>query len=201
LNFSFVTGWNLSGNGGGQSIDVGSVLGDPNKVDSVWTWVAEKARWAFYAPTLQGTPLDSFLAENGYDNLTTINAGTGFWLKAKQAFKASLPGGATVPAAVVAGTLAPGWNLISFGEATSANQFANTLSQPNLPIGNVSRQLSTLWSWDSAKSKWYFYSPTLDAQSGTALQDFNETVGYLDFTALGKSLTPTAGFWVSFPKP
>ena len=200
-SFEFAVGWNLAGNGGGSPIDVSRVFGDSNNVDSVWTWAAAKSRWSFFAPTLQNQPLADFLAESGFDNLTTIAAGSGFWLKAKQAFQASLPGGASVPASVVTGSVNPGWNLLSFGEATSASQFAATLGQSPNSAGNVPKRLATLWSWDSAKSKWYFYSPTLDAQGGTALQDFNRTMGYLDFNVMGKSLIPTAGFWANISAP
>jgi len=32
--------------------------------------------------------------------------------------------------------------------------------------------LVTLWAWDNPLSRWYFYSPSLDGQGGTALLDY-----------------------------
>jgi hypothetical protein len=158
-------------------------------------------RWAFYSPSLQGLALSDFLSSNGYDSLTTIGAGSGFWVKAKQGFAASWPTVAAVPASVVVSSLRVGWNLVAFGEATSASQF-NAMLGPAFAAtggttGSATKTPVSVWAWDSAKTQWYFYSGALDAQVGTALQDFSESAGYLDFNATGKSLTPATGFWVN----
>lgn len=198
--FSFGAGWNLSGNSGTNAINVASVFGNASNVESVWSWDASSTRWAIYAPSLQGSQLSDFLIEKGYDNLTTIDAGRGFWLKARQAFVASLPNAGSVPASTVVSLLEPGWNLVSFGEAISASQFSSQLSQASTTAGSVTKTPAALWAWDSEKSKWYFYAAALDAQGGTALQDFSESAGYMDFAASGKSLTPSTGFWVNIPR-
>jgi serine protease len=198
LRFSFDAGWNLSGNASASPVPVASVFADTSQVDSVWSWDAGKTRWSFYSPSLLGQALSDFLVENHYDRLTAIDAGSGFWLKAKQAFVATVPNTAAAPSSVLR-SLRPGWNLLAIGAATSANQLSTTLGQAATAAGTAARQPASLWTWNSIKSRWYFYSAALDSQGGTALQDFSESEGYLDFFAWGKSLTPMTGFWVNVP--
>jgi hypothetical protein len=79
--------------------------------------------------------------------------------------------------------LKSGWNLVSVGETKNASDFAAT----------------TLWAWDNAQSKWYFYAPSLDAQGGTSLTDYIDSNGYLNYTPAGKTLGPGVGFWINKP--
>jgi len=78
------TGWNLLGNGVNDGpINVSAPFGDPSKVISVWKWIAASTKWAFYTPLMNTTDLGVYAAGKGYDVLSTINAGEGFWVNAK----------------------------------------------------------------------------------------------------------------------
>ena len=52
---------------------------------------------------------------------------------------------------------------------------------------------------DNPQTKWYFYSPQLDAKGGTVLTDYIVSKGYLDFTATHQLLNAGTGFWVNKP--
>lgn len=199
LTLSFASGWNMVGNGSASPLTVASFFADTAKVESVWSWNAAAGRWAFYTPALQGQALTDYLASRGYDRLTTIEVGSGFWVKAKQSFQTNVVHGRAVAASVVTGALRRGWNLVSSPQATDAMLFNASLSTAPAPAGTVADNYTSLWAWDTAKSQWYFYSPSLDRQGGTALKDFIDSHGYLDFTTYGKSLTPVQGFWVNKP--
>ncbi len=88
---SFTSGWNLAGNGIGTTTNVIATFGDAAKVVSVWTWVASSAKWAFYAPSLAGQALTDYATGHGYNVLSTINGGEGFWVNAKQPFSVTVP--------------------------------------------------------------------------------------------------------------
>ena len=87
----------------------------------------------------------------------------------------------------LAPTLRQGWNLVSIGEAMTPKQFCDAQG------GAV----TSVWAWDNAQGKWYFYAPSLDASGG--LSAYIASMGYLDFTANGKTLGSGVGFWVNKP--
>lgn len=196
---SMTSGWNLVGNGTQTVIDVASSFGDAANVASVWKWVAPSSRWAFYSPALQGQALTDYAAGKGYDVLTLILDGEGFWVNARQAISLPIPTGQAVTGADFATTLQPGWNLIATGQTLTPRQFNDSLSITPPAQGSLVSNVITLWTWDSARSGWYFYAPSLEAQGGTALTDYINSKGYLDFTSNNKALAPGAGFWVNKP--
>ena len=51
---TLTTGWNLIGNGNGASLDVAAVFGNTANVATVWKWLANSGKWAFFAPSLIG---------------------------------------------------------------------------------------------------------------------------------------------------
>lgn len=61
--------------------------------------------------------------------------------------------------------------------------------------------IKTLWVWNHDTSKWYFYSPALEAQGGlgqdSPLVEYISRLGYLDFTQDHKTLGNGIGFWVN----
>ena len=183
---SVSTGWNLLGNSTVTSFSVAANLGDATKVNSVWKWLASSAKWAFYAPSLTGQELTEYVVGHGYETLTQVNAGEGFWIDAKVPFTGSLPLGATVTDASFQG-LPPGWHLLSTGDTKTPGAF-NT----NVPV-------TSLWAWDNGLSRWYFYAPALQAQGGSALSDYLTANGYLDFASANKALGAGVGFWVKRP--
>ena len=188
-------GWNLLGNSSSGALNVASALGDGSKITTVWKWIARAAKWAFYAPSLAGQALTDYVTGKGYDVLTTINTGEGFWVNAKTAFTAPLPTGTPISSATFQG-MASGWNLISIGDNKTPRAFNNALNATPPAAGDIPINISTLWAWDVLQSNWYFYAPSLDKSGG--LTNYIGSKGYLDFGAT-KTLDPTTGFWVNKP--
>lgn len=180
---NLLAGWNLLGNGASGTLDVAAAFGDPAGVVTVWKWNAANARWAFYAPSLSGQDLADYASSKGYDVLTAIDGGDGFWVNAKNAYAAQLPAGPAITSTAYQGQLATGWNLIAVGDNKTPREFSNAIS------------LSSLWAWDATNANWYFFAPILDAD-GT-LSNYIADKGYLDFGT--KVLNPVTGFWVNLP--
>ena len=185
-------GWNLVGNSVSSPMTVAASFGDANKVSSVWKWVASGTtvginypNWAFYSPS-QSDGGQAYANSKGYDFLSTINAGEGFWINARTSFNIALP---TVSAVATTAfqNISSGWHLISTGDSKTPAAL------------NTDVATTTLWAWDSAQSKWYFYAPSLQAQGGTVLSDYIKTNGYLDFASASKTLGPGTGFWIYKP--
>ena len=179
-------GWSLIGNATDALLNVATVFGDTSKITSVWSWNGGASRWAFYSPSLTGTALRDYATSRGYDVLTTIGAGEGFWVDAKTAFIAQLPAGAAVASSSFQ-NMSSGWHLIAIGDTTTPAAFNTTVPA------------TTLWAWDNSQSKWYFYAPSLASQGGTVLSDYINANGYLDFASASKTLGPGVGFWVNVP--
>jgi alpha-tubulin suppressor-like RCC1 family protein len=209
-------GWNLAGNGSTAPLDVAATLGDPAKVVSVWKWIPTLKKWAFYTPVLAGQPLADYAASKGYEVLTAIEGGEGFWVNAKAAITVSLPAGNLtqssdfMPAVADPATpggpraLSHGWSLIATGDKPTPAQFdsaiATVYSTPPT-VGQVYVNLTTLWAWDATRARWYFWAPALVNDGG--LTSYIGNKGYLDFATLPGTptgtLSPTTGFWVNMP--
>jgi hypothetical protein len=198
--------WNLLGNSIYATLDVAATFGDTNKVSSVWKWSPTTGKWAFYTPSLAADTLASYAASKGYDVLSTIDAGEGFWVNATTAFTATLPTGASVDAISLQNQPDPaqdkllkGWSLVAMGDNVTPSAFNMGLSATQPEQGVIPLNVTSLWSWDSALSNWYFYAPSLETQGGTALVDYITGKGYLDFTSSSKTLGQGVGFWVNKP--
>lgn len=89
------SGWNLVGNSVNAPLDVAATLGDATKVTTVWKWIPATSKWAFYTPALADGGA-AYAAAKGYDFLTAINGGEGFWVNARTSFTAQLPAGTSV---------------------------------------------------------------------------------------------------------
>ncbi|TSA19228.1 MAG: hypothetical protein D4R74_00005, partial [Betaproteobacteria bacterium] len=148
-SMSFVSGWNLMGNSSSGAIDVAAVFGDKTKVTTVWKWVSSTSQWAFYAPSLADGGA-AYAAGKGYDFLTSISGGEGFWVNAAAAFTAPLPAGAAVSSASFQ-LMASGWNLIAIGDGKTPSQFNSALSITPPSPGVTPVNLTTLWSWDATQ--------------------------------------------------
>ncbi len=194
---TLVVGWNLIGNGTNVPLDVAATLGDASKVTTVWKWMPTGSKWAFYTPSLVGQALTDYAATKGYEVLTSINGGEGFWVNAKQAFTVTPPSGNALPAASFQTTLTPGWNLIAIGEVMTPSQFNLALSLTPPSPGAIPLNLTTLWAWEASQSAWYFYAPSLEANGG--LTNYITSKNYRDFTANSKTLGQGVGFWVNRP--
>jgi hypothetical protein len=221
-NITLVKGWNLVGNSVESPITVAASFGDANQAITLWKWVTSGSTagisypaWAFYTPA-QADGGKAYAATKGYDFLTTINAGEGFWVNAKVDFTTPMPSGAAVQASsfmpaittpvTPGGThaLARGWNLIAMGGNPTPSQLDAALatSASTLPAsGQVYTNLTTLWAWDAAQTQWYFWAPNLVNNAGLAA--YLTSKGYLDFgtrpgTPTG-TLSPTTGVWANLP--
>ena len=187
-NVTVSTGWNLLGHGSTAALAFSDVnlFGDTAKVASVWKWRNSSGKWAFYSPSLTTQELSDYATSKGYEVLTSIAGGEGFWVNAKASYTVPLPVGTAVTEASFQG-LSSGWHLISTGDNKTPAAFGTGVAT------------TTLWAWDNAQSKWYFYAPSLEAQGGTALSDSITAHGYLDFRSANKTLGSGVGFWVNKP--
>jgi hypothetical protein len=174
-------GWNLLGNTVNSPITVSSTFGDAAKVSSVWKWLPASGKWAFYSPSLTNQALADYAKAQGYEVLSSISAGEGFWINATASTTATLPNATSVTASTVQSALGTGWNLVGTGEPKPPTDFES----------------ESLWAWDANLLKWYFYSPSL--QSSGQLATTIQSMGYTDFTAAGKKLMQGVGFWVNKP--
>jgi hypothetical protein len=86
--------WNLLGYSEGLSITVADTFGNSSNVITVWKWNSSTAKWAFFSPALSDGG-NAYASSKGYDFLTSINSGEGFWVNAKISFSAT-----TLPPAV-----------------------------------------------------------------------------------------------------
>ena len=186
-------GWNLVGNSTTVALDVASRLGNALNVNTVWKWLPVKANWAFYTPSLADGGA-AYAAGKGYDFLTTIAPGDGFWVNAKAAFNAPLPAGAAIFSTSLRLALGSGWSLVAIGDARTPRGFNNAVGAAAAP-GDIPVNVTTLWAWDGVQSNWYFYAPVLDKSSG--LTGYIQQKSYLDFGT--KTLDPITGFWVNKP--
>jgi hypothetical protein len=209
ITANIVSGWNLLGNSVNASLTVAATFGNSTNVSTVWKWEPNGTNlsisypaWAFYSPILSDGGA-SYAATKGYDFLTTINGGEGFWVNAKTTFTASLPSGVAILSSAFSdqtngkNNLPTGWSLIATGDNPSPKVFVNTIALYP-PVGSAAAtSLTTLWAWDSGSSNWYFYAPNLD--NGSTLSSYITGKNYEDFTAKGKSLDSTTGFWANHP--
>ena len=188
-----VKGWNLLGNSSSAAINVASVFGDPANVTTVWKWNALTRKWAFYTPT-QVDGGAAYAASKGYDLMTSVAGGEGFWVNATTSFTASVPSGTPIDSASFK-NLVPGWNLIATGDNNTPSAFNNALSATIPVVGEVPTNFISLWAWDTALAKWYFYAPSLEQTGGLA--GYIQKNGYLDFSTANKKLDPGVGFWIN----
>ena len=172
-------GWNLLGNGSTAALTYAdaNLLGDPAKVTSVWKWRNLSGKWAFYSPSMTAQELSTYATSQGYEVLTSIDGGDGFWVNAKTAFTVLLPNTPAVSLATVQAGLKAGWNLVALGETKNASDLT----------------AASVWAWDNARSAWYFYAASLNTSG--ELANYLNSNGYLSFTTNSKNLGIGTGFW------
>jgi len=159
----------------------------------VWQWQASKMKWAFYSPSF-GDGGASYALGKGYDLLTLIGAGDGFWVNAKSTFSMQLPSGAMITSASFQ-NMPSGWNLVAVGDSPTPSWFNTALSVTPPSAGDTPIDLITLWAWDYLQGNWYFYAPNLE-KNGT-LSSFIQSNNYLEFGT--NKHVPVMGFWVNRP--
>ena len=211
IQTTLAEGWNLLGNSVNAPLVVSTAFVNASNVSTVWKWEPtgnalgiSYPAWAFYTPALADGGA-AYATSKGYDFLTTINGGEGFWVNAKVAFTALLPSGTAILSSAFqdgsatgeTNPLPSGWSLIATGDNPTPKLFANSIAATAPTPGTAAASLSTLWAWDSASMSWYFYAPILD-NTGT-LASYIIGKSYEDFTAKSKTLDTTTGFWVNHP--
>jgi hypothetical protein len=202
------TGFNLTGNAFNAPLDVAVLFGNQDslvpgvseKIDAVWAWNAATHKWKFYSPQLTLAGIAQYSAANGYEVLATVPAGEGYWANAYQAFNLPEQSGAAINFNSTTFAARPlAWNLLAIGSA------GMTPPQFNAAVGASPQNFETLWTWDAALSKWYFYSPQLE-QPGAPFTNLQYCTAndLLDFgggtpPAPARTLGLGAGFWVYRP--
>ncbi len=201
-DITLLKGWNLVGNGQTGDITVASALNDVSKVTTVWKWNSATSRWAFYTP-MQTDGGAAYALSKGYDTLTVIQPGEGFWVNAATASTVAVSGVSPFAASNFAkggsNSLQTGWNLIAMGDTMTAEQFNASIAPATSSTQTIPINVTTLWAWDAQKSSWYFYAPNLQALGGNSLSSYITNKGYLDFTTNNKMLGDAVGFWVNVP--
>ncbi len=189
-------GWNLQGNPLDQSLQVAALYGDAAFVLSVWKWDAAAGTWQYYTPTMTAVDLAAYATSKGYGVLSEIKGGEGYWVNMQKTL--ALPTQTGTPFSLTADDLIVGWNLVTTADDISPADLNLKLSTtpPGLDTG-IPNNFTTLWTWDNTTSKWYFYSPSLDAQGGTVMSDYITSKGFLDFAQNNKTLGKGIGFWVN----
>ena len=199
VTVSLLQGWNLIGNGYEVPIEVANTLSDPTKVVTVWKWAATQTKWAFYTPSLTSQGLSTYVSNKGYDLLSEISPGEGFWVNAKTAFDLNLPTGTPTNSydfqSEASKALTKGWSLIAIGDKKTPSEFNVALSATPPTTSSAPPNVTTLWAWDAQATNWMFFAPSL-VNSGT-LSSYINSKGYLGFGT--KTLTPATGFWVNKP--
>ncbi len=160
-------GWNLVPSHSIVPTVMTESFADSTKVSSVWRWNRATSKWGFYTPSLNASQLSSYAASNGFEVLSEVPTKEGYWVKA--------PNKTTITVSdhvnFLDGTeLQLGWNLVT-GNAwmQTPSQF---IQKVNWKLTPATRQVSTVWAWNSATQKWRFFAPTLAAQGGTVLADY-----------------------------
>lgn len=200
---NLVPGWNLVGNGMSDAIDVAAEFGNASYVVSVWKWETSGSNanvaypaWAFYSP-LMADGGQAYAASKGYDFLTAIKSGEGFWVNAASAFSVTVSG---TPVATsyfqdqAPDRLPSGWSLIAVGDSPTPEGFDIGIGVAQ-SSGTIPANVVSIWAWGAGKEGWYFYAPSLDSEG--LLENYISAKHYLDFGTM--TLDAATGFWVNHP--
>ncbi|MEY2632182.1 MAG: hypothetical protein RIR00_836 [Pseudomonadota bacterium] len=192
----FSPGWNLGGNSWSSPINVATTFNDASKILSVWKWLPASGQWAFYTPT-QADGGAAYATQKGYAKLTSIAPGEGYWLRASTPFSLPVPAGNLLGSDTLGNLVTSGWTLATIGEHLTPREL-NALLGP-ATANPIPQNVTSIWAWDNLSSNWYFYTPQLDAETGTTLADYSHSRGFLDYLKTGQTTRPGAGFWVNKP--
>lgn len=200
-------GFNLSGNGSTTPLNLVSLFGSADNpmagvsinVEAVWSWNSATRRWRFHTPQLAQAASAAYARANGYEVLTLVPPGEGFWVNVYQPINVVAPTGTGFNYDIVNFPSLPGsFNLLAIGSTLSVQQFANNVGSPPSPPASF----NALWAWDAQYTKWYFYSPSLE-QPGAPFTNLQYCTanGFQDFgggaaPAATLSLHSGLGFWV-----
>ena len=161
-------GWNLLSSD--IAFSVTEKLSDSSKFVSVWKW--EDNTWAVYLP---GLDTAAYAGSKGFNELTGIKAGEGFWVNCKAQETVTVSGVQETGSL----SLTKGWNLVGLKTGTLK-------SVADLISGNED-SIFSLWKWEN--NTWAVYLPG-EADGGAA---YAAGKGF----ALLTEIEPGEGFWVN----
>jgi len=204
-----VPGWNLVGSGIDREMDSASAFGNAAQpipgitagIESVWSWNAATRKWRFFSPLLNIAQSAQYAAENGFEPLSVIAPGEGFWVHAYALVALAAQSGAGLaPDRVSFESLPRGWNLLSLGATLAPAEFNAAVGAAPAP-GGMPIAFESLWAWNATEAKWVFYAPRLEALPGGAanVSDYATRHGHDAFAPGGRTLGPGVGFWVYRP--
>ena len=181
-------GWNLLGNTATDPIVPATDLVSIPGLVSVWKWNSQTNGWELYAPPPYLVDLATTAAANNATVLSSIGPGEGYWVNTSQASTFNRSSVNPYSLGTAGGTrgIIPGWNLVATGDALSP-------AQVDTKLGGAP-SFVTMWAWNAASQKWYFYTPTLTAGE---LVTYNaaQVPPYLDFGTL--TTDNGLGFWIN----
>jgi hypothetical protein len=168
FKIDLVQGWNLKS--ARVAITVADTFSSAGGFASVWKW--ESGCWAVYLPG-ETTP-GEYAAAKGFDPLTTISPGEGFWVNSNGTQSVTIMG---TPVDTDAMSLIEGWNLK--GLKSDSAIIVSTL------FANATK-FSSVWKWES--SGWAVHLPGEETQG-----DYAKAKGFSQLS----SINPGEGFWVN----
>ena len=125
-------------------ITVSTTFASGDNFKSVWKW--ENSKWAVYLPgDIDGG--DAYAGTKGFNVLSTISPGEGFWINSTGSQDVTVDGTAQTSNTL---SLIAGWNLI--GATISSSITAGT-------VFSDSTKFTSVWNWDAVNSKWSVYLP------------------------------------------
>ena len=160
VNISLLTGWNLISIPV-QPADtaVGTVLsGLGTKYDSVWTYNTSEDKWYKYYTD----PAYSFL-----NDLTDIEPGKAYWIKASQDVDLSVEGTALSDTSV---SLVVGWNFVGLKKSEVIGV--------TTAMSSISGNYDSVWTYNTSEDKWYKYYTDPDYSFLNDLDNIEQKKGY-----------------------
>ena len=176
LKMDISTGWNLLSfylKPIDSSVDT-MFEGVSAEILSLWKW--QKDKWSVYLPSLEDGG-SSYAQSKGFNLLTQIDVGEGFWINAKQAFSVDISG---IPASDTTLNLYSGWNLV--GLKTDKKKAISEFISANKD------KILSIWKW--LGNTWAVYLPSLGEE---ATQNYADSKGFSVLT----EINPAEGFWVN----
>ena len=148
-------------------------------INSIWKWKSNN--WAVYIPQMPDGG-KAYAQAKGFDILTEINPGEGFWINAQQDFQMEIQGQSIEDTGI---SLSDGWNLVGLkaNESISITEVVNKIKTENEDLSIVS-----LWKWEDGK--WAVYLPQAGKE---ATEAYAENKGF----SVIENINPGEGFWVN----
>ena len=145
VTLGVVPNWNLLGYSDSADVITAEAFGNPNNVSTVWKWNPVTSGWAFYSPSLPDGG-KAYAANKGYEFLTTIKTGDGFWVNAKAPFSVTLPGSAVTQPVVnpealtgITATLNTLFGLFATGVPAASDPALGNLMDASLLSGGANK--------------------------------------------------------------